>query len=262
MKTRYPIILVHGLAIIDTVFRKSWGKIDEMLISQGYTVFRSKIDGFGTIESNAAALKNEVLGVLKKTNAEKVNIIAHSKGGLDSKYMIKELGMAKHVASLTTLCTPHHGSPVATGIMNLPKPAVKVLAAVINVSYRALGDKNPDSYNAGLELMRVKEPESETLNIAEGVMCQSFSATVPNGKEAQDFVMAIPVVFSRFVEKDRATDGLVPRDSAIFGNYKGDCLDGSVSHTEIVDFLLNAKKREKILGFYSELCRDLAKQGF
>ena len=55
---------------------------------------------------------------------------------------------------------------------------------------------------------------------------------------------------------------IVPRDSAIFGNYKGDCLDGSVSHTEIVDFLLNAKKREKILGFYSELCRDLAKQGF
>ena len=74
--------------------------------------------------------------------------------------------------------------------------------------------------------------------------------------------MAIPAMFSRFMEKDRATDGLVPRDSAIFGNYKGDCLDGSVSHTEIVDFLVCAKKRDKILAFYSELCKDLAKQGF
>ena len=261
MKTRYPILLVHGLAIKDTFFMKSWGKIDEMLRSRGCTVFKSGIDGMGTIENNAAALKKEVLLILAKTKSEKVNIIAHSKGGLDAKYMIKELGMAKRVASLTTLCTPHHGSPVATGIMNLPKPVVKALAAVLNAAYRVLGDKNPDSYNAGLELMRVKAPERETLNIADGVVCQSFSATVPKGREAQDFVMAIPVVFSRFMEKDKATDGLVPRDSAIFGNYKGDCLDGSVSHTEIVDFLATAKKREKIFAFYSQLCRDLAKQG-
>ena len=262
MKTRYPIMLVHGLMIKDAFFMKSWGKIDTMLLSQGYTVFKSRTDGVGTVEYNASVLKNEVLDVLKKTNSEKINIIAHSKGGLDAKYMITKLDMAKHVASLTTLCTPHRGSPVASGIMNMPKPAVKLLAAVINTAYRVLGDKNPDSYNAGLELMRVKTPESETMNIADGVMCQSFSANIPKGEEKQDFVMAIPAVFSRFMEKDRATDGLVPRDSAIFGNYKGDCLDGSVSHTEIVDFMVNAKKRDKILAFYSELCQDLAKQGF
>ena len=262
MKTRYPILLVHGFMIKDAFLMKSWGKIDAMLLSEGYTVFKSKIDGVGTVEYNASVLKNEVLDILKKTKSEKVNIIAHSKGGLDSKYMIKELDMAKHVASLTTLCTPHQGTPVASGVMNLPKPAVKLLAAVINTAYRVLGDKNPDSYNAGLELMRVKAPESETLNTAEGVMCQSFTANIPKGDEKQDFVMAIPVMFSRFMEKDRATDGLVPRDSAIFGNYKGDCLDGSVSHTEIVDFLVCAKKRDKILAFYSELCKDLAKQGF
>ena len=31
MKTRYPILLVHGLGIKDTFFMKSWGKIDRIL---------------------------------------------------------------------------------------------------------------------------------------------------------------------------------------------------------------------------------------
>ena len=261
MKTRYPIILVHGLAIIDTVFRKSWGKIDEMLISQGYTVFRSKIDGFGPIESNAAALKNEVLGVLKKTNAEKVNIIAHSKGGLDSKYMIKELGMAKHVASLTTLCTPHKGSPIASEILNSPLWFLKFLAFFINLYYRVFGDKNPDCLTVCEQLQRTGYGEEAAVSIP-GVYCQSFSSTVKKDAEKNDFVMRIPLHFSRYYEKNTETDGLVPRDSTIFGIYRGDCLNGSVSHSEIIDFMTGKEVKVKVHAFYAALAGELAQMGF
>ena len=44
---------------------------------------------------------------------ESVHIIAHSMGGLDARYMISCLGMSRRVLSLTTLGTPHRGSPVA-----------------------------------------------------------------------------------------------------------------------------------------------------
>jgi triacylglycerol lipase len=44
---------------------------------------------------------------------EKVHLITHSMGGLDARYMISRLGMADGVASLTTLGTPHLGSPFA-----------------------------------------------------------------------------------------------------------------------------------------------------
>ena len=54
----------------------------------------------------------------------------------------------------------------------------------------------------------------------------------------------------------------MPRDSAIFGTYRGDCLDGSVSHTEIVDFMVRDRKRDKIYAFYSALCEELAGEGF
>lgn len=261
MKTRYPIVLVHGLAMRDTFFMKSWGSIDRILQIQGYAVYKSQVDGFGTVETNAVQLKEEILIILRETGAGKVNIIAHSKGGLDAKHMIQHLDMAPYVASLTTLCTPHAGTPIASFVMRFPKPAVKYAAFWVNSAYRILGDRHPNSFAACEELKRTQHLETEAMNLADGVLCQSFSSTIKAGKGKQDFVMTIPHIFSRFIEKDRMTDGLVPRDSAIFGNYRGDCLDESVSHTEIVDFMVRSKKRDKILSFYSALCEELAQQG-
>ena len=261
MKTRYPILLVHGLGIKDTFFMKSWGKIDRILRDRGYTVYKSQIDGFGAVATNAVQLKEEVEAILAETGAEKVNLIAHSKGGLDAKYMIRELSMANKVASLTTLCTPHRGSPIASFILRFPRFAVKFVAFWYDLVYRLLGDKHPDSYTACQELQRTEHLETETVNLAEGVLCQSFSASVKRGRGKWDFVMTIPLMFSRFLEKDRLTDGMVPRDSAIFGRYRGDCLDESVSHTEIVDFMVRRRKREKIYAFYTSLCEELVHAG-
>src|SRR5262249_37162163 len=44
---------------------------------------------------------------------EPVHVFGHSMGGLDARYMISRLGMAGRVLSLTTLGTPHRGSPFA-----------------------------------------------------------------------------------------------------------------------------------------------------
>lgn len=107
--TRYPVILVHGILIKDFHIFKSFGKIEESLKKNGYSVSTAPTDGFGTIENNAAQLKEYVRKILKEQHAEKVNLIAHSKGGLDCIHMIKALGMEDSVASLTTLCTPHLG---------------------------------------------------------------------------------------------------------------------------------------------------------
>ena len=238
MNTRYPIILVHGLAMKDTFFLRSWGRIDRILRSQGYTVYKSNVDGFGTVEGNAAQLKAEIDGILQETGAEKVNLIAHSKGGLDAKYMIQQLDMAHKVASLTTLCTPHRGTPIASFILRFPTFAVKYAAFWVNTAYRMLGDRAPDSFTACQQLQRTEDLAQETMNVGPGVMCQSFSAAMRPGSGDADFVMTVPLIFSRFLEKDKLTDGMVPQDSAIFGTYRGDCLDGSVSHTEIVDFMV------------------------
>ncbi len=261
MKTKYPIVLVHGFAMKDTFFMKSFGRIDRILRIQGHTVYKSGVDAVGSVETNAAQLKREIDAILTETGAEKVNIIAHSKGGLDAKYMIQQYGMADRVASLTTLCTPHQGSPVASFVLKFPRFAVKYAAFWVNAFFRVFGDKNPDSYTACEELRRTENLEEETARPIPNVFCQSFSATFRPGEKYADFVTRIPLLISRWMEKGRASDGMVPRDSAIFGQYRGDCLDGSLSHTEIVDFMVRDKKRDQIFAFYSALCEELVQAG-
>ena len=120
------------------------------------------------------------------------------------------------------------------------------------------------SYEVGGDLPSLigEDLAQETMNVGPGVMCQSFSAAMRPGSGDADFVMTVPLIFSRFLEKDKLTDGMVPQDSAIFGTYRGDCLDGSVSHTEIVDFMVRHRKRDKIYAFYSTLCEELVRAGF
>ncbi len=257
--TKYPILLVHGIALKDFLCFKAFGKIESVLKQEGYTVYTSGIDGFGTTQNNAIALKKEILAILAEANTEKINIIAHSKGGLDSKYMIRELDMASRVASLTTLCTPHKGSKIAENILRFPKWMLSVTNLYLNTLYKIFGDESPDALTVCKELAFVEHMEEETLHISNEVYCQSFSTTLERSRD--DFVMGIPLLFSHHFENSKS-DGMVAIESTIFGNYRGSCVEDSVSHSEIVDFMVKSKKKEKIYAFYTALCQELAEMGF
>ena len=62
---KYPVILVHGIVIKDFLFIKAFGKIEKILKKEGYLVFTSKTDGFGSIENNASILKMQIEEILK-----------------------------------------------------------------------------------------------------------------------------------------------------------------------------------------------------
>lgn len=254
---KYPILLVHGIIFRDSKIFRAFGKIEKKLKSCGYRVYVSKQDGFGTIENNAKQLKVQIKEILEQENAEKINLIAHSKGGLDCKYLIAELGMENEIASLTTLCTPHKGSPVASRIMKLPKFILKFVAFWVNFWYRIFGDKHPDSYNVCKELQR--HENDELWSFSDKVYCQSFSTTIERAKD--DFVMSIPLMISRRSQKEE-TDGVVPVNSTMFANYRGNCIPESISHTQIVDFMASKKKKEKIYAFYIAICEELAAMNF
>ena len=259
MRTKYPIVLVHGLGMKSLPFLRAFGRIDRILRIQGYTVYVSRIDAMGSVETNAQKLKEEIDSILLETGSKKVNVIAHSKGGLDAKYMMSALGMMEHVASFTTLCTPHAGSPIASFVLRFPDILLRYAAFWVNFAYRILGDKHPDCLAACRQLRRVSGNEKTEL---QGVFCQSFSSAISEKEKHFDFVMGIPAFLSRMIEKNSLTDGLVPRDSAVFGQYRGDCIDGSVSHTEIIDFMVRDKYRDRVFTFYSTLCEELSKMGY
>ena len=259
MKCKYPIILVHGIALKDIKFFKAFGRIENILKEQGNIVYTSTTDGFGTIENNAEQLKKQILDIMEKHSVDKVNLICHSKGGLDSLYMIENLEMENHVASLTSLSTPYKGSPIANFLLKLPKFLVRFLAFWINLIYKIFKDKNPDAYKVCMQLKEKDSLEKDTLSSNSNIYVQSFSSTLKKSRD--DFIMGIPLLYFKHTKKGDS-DGMVSRESSKFGEFKGDMFEESISHAEMVDFTLNKKKKEKVYSFYLKLTNELSNKGF
>lgn len=83
-KTNYPLVLVHGVFFRDRKYFNYWGRIPEELIRNGEAVYYGEQQSAAGTEAAAAELKERILQIVKQTGCSKVNIIAHSKGGLES----------------------------------------------------------------------------------------------------------------------------------------------------------------------------------
>ena len=259
MATKYPIVLVHGVAARPLPFFRAFGRIDRELRKEGHKVFVSDHDGFGKIETNAEQLKAFIEKVMEQCGTDKVNIIAHSKGGLDSKYMIQHLDMEDHVASLTTLCTPHRGSLIPSKIWELPMFIKWLLAFVIDGVYIILcGDKKPDSL-AVCDQLRAVDTHEEVLSFSYKVYCQSYSTNISRPEDC--VAMAVPMIIHNNCDNPE-NDGLVDEKSSRFGVYRGSCLDTPVSHIQIIDCLAKRRQRRRVYAFYKQVCLDLSDMGF
>ncbi len=150
--TKYPLLLVHGVGFRDFHYFNYWGRIPRALKKNGARVFYGHQEAWGTVEENAGILREKIFEILRENGEEKVNIIAHSKGGLDSRYLISGLHMAPYVASLTTICTPHRGSMLADLLMKLPDFLYRGICGLMDRYFGMLGDRAPNAYVASRQL--------------------------------------------------------------------------------------------------------------
>lgn len=77
------------------------------------TVFQLPTLGTQDIPTTALALRDRINQVLAQTGASKVDLVAHSQGGLVARQYIKYLGGAAKVDKLVTLGSPHYGTSLA-----------------------------------------------------------------------------------------------------------------------------------------------------
>jgi len=142
-RLRAPIILVHGLFGFDSLKMGNWVLADyfpgipEALREAGNRVLVARVSPTGGIADRAAQLK-EFLD--RESPHEPVHLFGHSMGGLDSRYMIARLGMAGRVLSLTTLGTPHRGSPFADWGMRRFARLVSPVLDFLGLPYQAIKD--------------------------------------------------------------------------------------------------------------------------
>ena len=144
-RTKYPILLVHGIFFRDWQLVNYWGRIPQALQKCGAVLYYGGQQSAAPVAVSAAELKARVEAVLAETGAEKINLIAHSKGGLDSRYAISRLGLAPYIASLTTINTPHRGCVFAQQLLaTLPKGVLGWMERRYNTVFHVLGDEKPD----------------------------------------------------------------------------------------------------------------------
>ena len=121
-----------------------------------------------------------------------------------------------------------------------------------------LDDKHPDALATCEELLPIDEGV-DTLNFSSKVYCQSYSSSFKHARNC--FILAIPMQLTKRFEK-LENDGLVSVESAKFANYRGEALDSSVSHSQIIDLFPRGSQREQIYAFYKSICNELADMGF
>jgi triacylglycerol lipase len=143
---RYPVILVHGLFGFDELelgkTRRAYFKgVRQTLEREGHVVHVPQVALAGSIAERAAQLARFV----ETTGAKRLNVVAHSMGGLDARLAIARLGLDRRVAALVTVGAPHRGSPLADLSGGLDTGLLQKALSVAGISIGAFRDLTSES---------------------------------------------------------------------------------------------------------------------
>ena len=262
-RTKYPVLLVHGVFFRDFRFFNYWGRIPAELKRNGAVLFYGSQQSAASVADCGEELAARIRQIRQETGCDKVNIIAHSKGGLDSRYAISKCGAAPYVASLTTINTPHRGCIFADYLLDkIPDTVCNKVSSKYNAALTLLGDTKPDFMEAVQDLTASAcTGRNEILPDSPQVYYQSIGSRMNAACSGRfPLNMSYPMV-KHF---DGANDGLVSVDSMKWGSrFTLLTVPGGrgISHGDMIDL-----NRENIAGFdvrefYVNLVRELKERG-
>lgn len=261
-KTRYPIVLIHGVGFRDRRLFNYWGRIPRELARRGSVIYYGNQEAWGTVEYNAADIRDKILTIIHETGCEKVNIVAHSKGGLDARYMISTLDMGEYVASCTMVSSPHHGCKFIDKALKMPEGLYRFISKIVNRTFRKFGDHNPDFYTACRQFTTGFCQQFNADNRDDPrVYYQSYASVMKS--MFSDIVLSIPYLIVRCTGGEN--DGLVTIDSAQWGTFRGvirSKYQRGISHGDMIDLRRDDYRGFDVRKFYVNLVAELKQKGF
>ncbi len=253
-ETQYPIVLAHGMSGFDSLFGvvDYWHGIVWALESSGAEVFVTEVSQFNQTEVRGAQLLAQIEEIVAITGEPKVNLIGHSHGGLDCRYVAAL--RPDLVASVTTVGTPHQGAELADFVRDavqegsLGETVLAGLAGGLGTLLALLsGTSNPQDpvgaleslSSAGAAEFNATYPQGlpgawcgQGPAVVGGVRYFSWSGTRPltNVFDASDVMLGLTsLVYGE------ANDGLVGRCSSHLGTVIRD--DYNQNHLDEVNLL-------------------------
>lgn len=265
---KHPIVLAHGLMGFDELRLAGqylpgihyWRGITEAFAGSGIECITTTVPRTGTIEERAAALYAQIAS---RAPGREVNIVAHSMGGLDARFLISRLcppASSFRVRSLTTVATPHRGSSAADMLLRDIGPEL------VPRVFGALG--------------RLKIDSGAFTQLTTDYVTRHFNPVTPNDPQVRYFsygASATPHLLSVFrlshdlmLQLEGANDGLVSVRSAKWGDYMGTLV--GVTHLDLINWTNRIKHLAASVGivkqnfnavaFYLGVADMLAREGF
>ncbi len=262
--TKYPLLMVHGVFFRDVRFFNYWGRIPGELMKNGAQIYYGNQQSAASVAECGQELAGRIKQIVSETGCGKLNVIAHSKGGLDMRYAISRCGAAEYVASLTTIDTPHRGCLFADYLLQKAPERLRLyLDGKYNAALRRFGDDSPDFLGAVTDLTAEKcLARNEELPDSGQVYYQSVAAAMRGAYSARFPLNLTYDLVKRF---DGENDGLVSISSALWGNvYQELHLKGrrGISHGDLIDLNRENIREFDVREFYVNLVNDLKEKGF
>lgn len=270
---KHPIVLAHGLlgfselrvsALLPAI--EYWHGIKQALAANRCAVITASVPPTGSIEERAAKLAADILAqtttTTTPTQRPAVNIIAHSMGGLDARYMISCLKPhGVRVASLVTIATPHRGSAFADYLVERGAGPVH-LPRLYGIMRRAgLGT----SAFGQLTTRYMRDEFNPRVRDDAAVRYFSYGAAM----EEPSLLGAFRLPYGIVGRAEGENDGLVSVQSSRWGQYCGTLM--GVSHLDLINWSNRAawtmrewmgmRRTFNAVAFYLDVADMLAKEG-
>ena len=236
-KTKYPLVLEHGLGGFDELFGvyEYWFGIPDALRDGGASVFVTTVSQLNSTEARGEQLIDQIETIAAISGKPKVNLIGHSHGGLDVRYVAAV--RPDLVASVTSVGSPHKGAALAdflrAGVSNgsFTESVVSFFANSLGTLLGLLsGSTNPQDAIAALDSLTTAGMATFNAQYPQGVpatSCGNGAASVngiryyswsgtgilTNALDVSDGALAVSALVY-----PEANDGLVGRCSSHLGS--------------------------------------------
>lgn len=234
--TRYPIVLMHGMAGTDAFFDvlEYYLDVTPALEAAGHQVLVEAVDPFQPTTVRAAAWEVHLTQFFALGTARRVNLVGHSQGGLDARYVASLLDPDQRVRSITTVATPHRGAVIADlgyGLLG----GVDVVEDILDFAFDELAAlygitddqdfvaqvDNLTSATAAAFNADVRDREDVAYYSWAGASCQLLDllCQADHGGEVVTPLLSFTHLVTLLIEGDN--DGLVSVESSKWGTFRG-----------------------------------------
>lgn len=261
VKLKYPVFMCHGYGALGSVINP--GPMHEPCMEirrHGIAAIAPNIVPYGRVEIRAENWARLIREFCAQHDCEKVNVVAHSMGGLDMRHALSKFDIADKVDSLTTVATPHRGSSLADLVLKAPEVVTEKLGEIVDWFGDYVYPKTKNDALGAVEQLTsayVKNVFNPDNPDVETVSYYSYSAAVGKGTK-NSINPVLKFQNNQIYEREGVNDAFVSVDSAKWGNHIKTI---PLSHLSQLYLQMNKESKKTYHEFWLSLLETLSKNG-